>query len=252
MEYEIITDSIQINTSGNPSLNGYLARPASSGNYPGIIVCMEIFGVTKHIREISDRIARQGYIVFAPNFYWREHPHADLPYDTQGRQEGMRLMQQLNRKKTLEDMQTAIDFVSHQDDCNKRIGTVGFSLGGHIAYLAATKLDLRVAASLYGGWIVDGGIPLSSPEPTVSFTAGMAQKNVRFLGIVGGRDHLISSAEWSKLGEALSAAQVRHELVVYPEAKHGFFCDHRDDFDPIASNDTWKRLVHLLTEELKN
>jgi hypothetical protein len=66
-----------------------------------------------------------------------------------------------------------------------RIGMVGFSLGGHIAYLAATQLDLAATAVFYGGWIVTGDIPLSQPEPMLSLTPGIAG---RLLFLIGAGD----------------------------------------------------------------
>jgi carboxymethylenebutenolidase len=85
----------------------------------------------------------------------------------------MLLMKQLHRESVLEDVTTAMTFLRNDENCSGRIGIVGFSLGGHIAYLAATQLNLEAAASFYGGW-VNGGIPLSSPNPTVFLTEGMA------------------------------------------------------------------------------
>lgn len=246
--YEIRTESVKI----GPGLDGYFAYPVLPGNYPGIVVCMEIFGVTEHMRNIAERLAKQGYITFVPNFYWHTRPSADLPHDVQGREEGMHLMKQLHRESVLEDVTTTMTFLRNDGNCSGRIGIVGFSLGGHIAYLAATQLNLEAAASFYGGWIVNGGIPLSSPNPTIFLTEGMAQRDVRLLGIVGGQDHLISAMEWEQLKEALIDAGVRHELIVYPEAKHGFFCDlRRETFDQTASDDAWWRLLDLFEDELR-
>jgi carboxymethylenebutenolidase len=187
--YEIRTESVKI----GPGLDGYLAHPVLPGNYPGIVVCMEIFGVTEHMRNIAERLAKRGYITFVPNFYWRARLSADLPHDAQGREEGMHLKDQLHRESVLEDVTTAMTFLRNDENCSGRMGIVGFSLGGHIAYLAATQLNLQAAASFYGGWIVNGGIPLSSPNPPITLTEGMAQRDVRFLGIVGGHDHVISA-----------------------------------------------------------
>ncbi|UUZ84233.1 dienelactone hydrolase family protein [Paenibacillus sp. P26] len=249
ISHGIVSENIKI---GNvPSLNGYLARPAVPGVYPGIIVCMEIFGVTDHMRDVANRLALQGYIACVPNFYWRHLPEADLPYDAGGRELGMSLMRQLQRESVIDDISAAMNYLAHSDECSKKIGILGFSLGGHIAYLATARLNLQVAASMYGGWIVNGGIPLSDPEPTISLTSGMAKSGTPFLGIVGGKDHLISDDEWRILGETLVKEGIRHELVVYPEAKHGFFCDHRrESYDQEAAADAWDRLINFFTKEL--
>jgi carboxymethylenebutenolidase len=249
---ELVACSVYVDAADqNAGLNGYLVRPARPGVYPGVIVCMEIFGVTGHMREVAGRIAEQGYIVMVPNYYWRHCPEADFPHDAQGREEGMAFMRQLQREQVLQDAASARSYLLRREDCNGKVGIVGFSIGGHIAYLAATQLNFEVAVSFYGGWIVRGGIRLSTPEPTALLTAGMARSGTRFLGFVGGRDHLIGADEWEELEQILTDHGVHHELVVYPEAKHGFFCDSRpDSYDPEAARDAWTRLVGLLDEGL--
>ena len=232
-------------------MDAYLAWPDGPGPSPGIIVCSEIFGVTAHMRNIADRFAALGYLALVPNFSWRNRSPVDLAYDATGREEGLRLLRLLDRASVIEDMKSAIAALRSDKRCTGRIGAVGFSSGGHIAFLAATQLDLPATASFYAGWIVNGGIPLSEPEPTITLAPSMAKRGGYFLGLVGGNDHLISAAEWEQFGQALTAAGVRHDLVSYPSAKHGFFCDERDGFDHQASADAWRRVVATFDTELK-
>jgi acetyl esterase/lipase len=123
---------------------------------------------------------------------------------------------------------------------------IGLSLCGH-AYLAATELDLAAVAVLYGGWIPTADIALSRPEPTLARTAGISG---RVLALVGESDHAIPPEHRRAIAEALRADAIRHDLVEYPGASHGFLCDRRDTFDPAAAEDAWRRIEELLTAEL--
>ena len=66
---------------GNSRMPGYLAGPTKAGRYPAVIVWMEIFGVNSHIRDVAERVAREGYVALAPNFFHRTAPDIDLGYD---------------------------------------------------------------------------------------------------------------------------------------------------------------------------
>jgi carboxymethylenebutenolidase len=127
---------------------------------------------------------------------------------------------------------------------------VGFSLGGHIAYLAATGLDLAATAVLYGGWLPTTDIPLSRPEPTLDLTPGIAKHGGRVLVLVGDEDRLIPAEQRRLIAERLSEAGVRHELVVYPGTPHAFFFEEAETFRPGPAEDAWRRVTELLAAEL--
>ncbi len=127
---------------------------------------------------------------------------------------------------------------------------VGLSAGGHIAHYVATQLPLAALVVFYPGWLTDTGIALSRPEPTLDLTAGMAQLGTRMLFPVGEGDHLFTSEGRDKIAERLRHDGVNHEMVVYPGAPHGFFCDERDTYRPAAADDAFVRLTALLAAEL--
>jgi carboxymethylenebutenolidase len=128
-----------------------------------------------------------------------------------------------------------------------RVGMVGLSVGGHVAYLAAARLDLAAVAVAYGGWIPAADIPLGSPEPTLALTPGITG---RVLVLVGAEDHVVPPDHRRMIADALRAAAVRPEIGEYPGAGHGFLCDRRDTFDATAAGDAWRRVRELLAEEL--
>ncbi|WP_272918989.1 dienelactone hydrolase family protein [Streptomyces sp. SID4985] len=126
---------------------------------------------------------------------------------------------------------------------------VGFSLGGHLGVLAATRVPFDLVVSVYGGWTTDGGIPLATPEPPLSETgaAAIARHGNRVLALVGDRDHLIDADERGRIDRRLKAAGVPHELRVYEDAPHGFLCEDRPNtYDAGASEDAFGRIVGAL------
>lgn len=134
----------------------------------------------------------------------------------------------------------------------KAMAIVGVSAGGHIAFLAATRLRFALAVSIYGGWMVDGGIPLAEPAPPVADCAALAANGCFFLGIAaGGGDRLITAEQWRRLDVLLDAAGVEHELVRYAGGRHGFLCAERSaTFDAEASADVWRRLLGALAANM--
>jgi carboxymethylenebutenolidase len=240
---EIAGERVEVHVDDGSPMGAYLARPVTRAAYPGVVVAMQMFGVSAHIRDVTDRVARLGYVAIAPDFYHRVAPGIELAHEE--RQRGLELIGQLSRAGAVADVSAAMGRLRAEGA--ERIGMLGFSLGGHIAYLAATQLDLAATAVFYGGWLTTDAIGLSRPDPTVALTAGIGG---RMLLLTGGEDHLLSAEDREQLAAALEAAGVRHEIVVYPDAPHGFFSDARASFRPEARDDAWRRVRDLFAAEL--
>lgn len=250
----IVSEQIEIVVDADPAssaMGAYLGRPAAPATYPAVIVAHELFGVTAEIRGITDRIAELGYIAVAPAFYHRTAaPGTELTRDEDGRARGFELMGRLTRDQAVQDVDATLRYLSSRHDTTGQTAMVGFSLGGHIAYLAATELDLAATVVLYGGWIPTRDIPLSRPEPTITLTRGIADHGGRLLFLVGEEDHLIPAGQRRELEDALTAAHVPHELVVYPDTPHAFFWEGTDTFRRASRDDAWRRVRELLAAEL--
>lgn len=251
MPAEILREQLVLPVAGSNSMGVYLAHPATPGQYPAVIVGMELFGVTRHIRDVADRLAGNGYLVMAPDFYHRLEPDAELSYDQAGRSKGFELLHRVRRRDVLQDVQASMRNLEARADFRGRIGFLGFSVGGHIGYLAATRLPIAACAIFYAGWLNSTEIELGQPEPTLTLTAGIAKNGGRIAYFVGGKDFLIDAAQRQAIESALSEAGVRHEMVVYAEAGHGFFCDERDTFNQPSRDDAWQRVLELFAAELR-
>ena len=223
-------------------LDAYLAAPRDTDPVGAVVAGAEMFGHTEHARDVCEQLARAGYAVVSPDLYWRDTRRVELGYDDAGRTEGRRLMTGLRRDEVLADVAAALA------EARARAGrggsaVVGLSLVGHVAVLAATRLPIDLAVTYYGGWTLRGGLPLAEPPPLDDAEA------IRgfVLGFVGGRDPIVPADEWQAIGERLTEAGVKHELITYPEAAHGFACpDRPETYDADATADAWRRTLDAL------
>jgi len=244
---EIVTERVAIPAAGGQRMGGYLARPRDGGPHPAVLVFMEIFGINAHIREVTERVAKEGYVALAPDYFHRTGPGADYGYDEAGMAAGMKLLGALAADEMIADSNAALAYLRGRSDVRgDRIGCMGFCIGGHMTYLTACECDVRAAASFYGGGIAAAQGPGGAPS-TLSRTAKIRGK---ILCLFGEKDALIPSAQVDAIRAALKQAGTRSEVVVYPGADHGFFCDQRASYQAAAANDAWMRVKALFGQEL--
>ncbi|WP_227838593.1 dienelactone hydrolase family protein [Nocardia aurantia] len=217
-------------------MGGYLARPAAPGRYGGVVLAHQLFGVTADIRGFAERLAGLGYVAIAPDFHHRSAPGIELPVTEDGRARGFELMGELTRDGVVADMAAASAYLGGRDDTREVIGVLGVSLGGHLAYLAATRLAVPVTLVLYAGWLTGTEIPLSTPEPTLELTGGIAG---RLVYVVGERDHVVAPADRELIADRLAAEGVSHEMVVVPGAGHAFLSAGTPTYSAEAAEFTW-------------
>src|ERR1700674_3165828 len=137
-------------TGPDGKFGGYLASPAS-GHGPGVVVIQESFGVTEVVRQICDYHAARGRFALAPDLFWRLEPGVQLTDKTQedwGKAFG--LMQRFDVDKGVVDIQASIRYLREVPGCSGKIGTVGYCLGGQLAFLSATRTDADAAVGYYG------------------------------------------------------------------------------------------------------
>ncbi|MEE2673310.1 MAG: dienelactone hydrolase family protein [Myxococcota bacterium] len=243
----IETERVQISSDGG-QFGGYVARPEGDESLPAVIVYMEIFGVNSHIRDVTERVAAEGYVAIAPDYFHRTGPGAELDYDDAGMAAGMKLLGGLKADEMVADAEATIGYLRGRSDVRgDRIGAIGFCIGGHMTYLTACTTDIQVSAPFYGGGIAAPQGP-GGAVSTVSRTPGIKGAIVCFFG---GQDAMIPPDQVDAVRGAISDAGVRGEVVVYDDADHGFHCDRRDSYDAAASKDAWQRVTDLFAAELK-
>ncbi|WP_330249640.1 dienelactone hydrolase family protein [Nocardia sp. NBC_00565] len=251
MTYQIISRQFDLQVDGSP-MTGYLARPEGTEPLPAVLVGAELWGLTEDVRRIVDRVAALGYVAVVVDVYHRSGPETaeGLAESAENREHAFELLGELTRDGVEADCRAAIDYAREQGGAAEQTGVLGFSLGGHLAYFAATRLDLAAAAIFYPGWLTTPGTALSRLEPLLAGTDGIAKGDVRLLMFFAELDHVIDAEQRAQIGAGLTAAGVRHELVVYPGAKHAFFFPGREPYDEAAAQDSWQRVSALFAAEL--
>jgi len=243
----IETSRVQIPLSGGGTMGGYLAQPKGDATRPGVIVFMEIFGINEHIRDVTERIAREGYIALAPDYFHRTGPGIELDYDDGGMAEGMKHLGQLDADQMISDAQDTIAYLGTVSGVKQEsIGAMGFCIGGHMTYLTACETNVKASAAYYGGGIAAPQGP-GGKESTVS-RSGKAKG--RLVCYFGGQDSMIPEDQVAAVREALEKTGGGHEVVVYPEADHGFNCDKRASYHEDSAKDAWARTLQLFAETL--
>jgi carboxymethylenebutenolidase len=243
---ELATQRVQIDVGGS-RMGGYLARPDDTRPRPAVIVWMEIFGVNPHIRDVTERAAREGYVALAPDFFHRTAPGLELGYGEKDMQAGIGYLMKLDADEMIADARAALAFLrARKDVVGERIGCMGFCIGGHMAFLTACESDVRAAASYYGGGIAApqamGGKP--------SLLSRVAKIRGRINCYFGAKDAMIPGDQIEAIRKALRDAGVRHEIHVYPDADHGFHCDQRASYHAASAKDAWQKTLQLFREEL--
>ncbi len=141
---------ITIKADDGGEFMGYLATP-ESGNGPGVVVIQEIFGVNDVMRGITDGFGEAGYIALCPDIFWRQEPGIQLT--DQSEEEWARAFELFNGfdlDKGVQDLDATIETLRGLDGCSGKVGTVGFCLGGRLAYLTATRTKADAAVGYYG------------------------------------------------------------------------------------------------------
>ncbi|MFJ9855701.1 dienelactone hydrolase family protein [Streptomyces sp. NPDC101150] len=230
---------------------GWLVLPKEREPRGSVVVAGEFFGVTPHLKAVCERLAGEGYAVLAPDLYWRGARRAGFGYDEDGRTEGRRLMTALRPEEVVADLEAA-QAVARRYGGEGGSAMLGFSLGGHVAMLGASELRFDLVVSWYGGWLLDGGIPLAEPVAPVGRAAEIAANTGFVLAFFGADDFVMPLDEWHRVGERLRDAQVAHEQVTYEGVGHGFFNDERSEtYDDKAAADSWQRALEALTRHVR-
>ncbi|PHJ60710.1 dienelactone hydrolase [Nostoc linckia z18] len=260
--------NIEINTAkvkipnNNLEIDAYLAQPAHEGTFAAVIVFPEIFGINNNIRDITELIAKQGYVVIAPAMYQRIAPGfaadlsaEDVGFSPEAYRLGLEYYQQVKYQDILSDIQAAIAYLKTLPNVkHDAIGVVGFCFGGHVAYIAATFPDIKATASFYGAGITTSSY--GEETPTINRTSQIQGTIYAFFGT---RDTFISQEETEQIEAELKKHQINHRVFRY-DAGHGFFAgffkdkypfmEQHPSYNPEAAPDAWQHVLELFKNHL--
>lgn len=141
---------IDITANDGGVFKAYVKRPANSAG-PVVVCIQEIFGVNHAMRDIAKHWADQGYIAVAPDLFWRQEPGVDITDQSEAEwKKAFELFQGFDVDKGVDDLKATIAHARAMDGSNGKVGTVGFCLGGKLAYLLACRSDADCNVSYYG------------------------------------------------------------------------------------------------------
>jgi carboxymethylenebutenolidase len=230
----IVKEQIELKVDDNTTMQAYVARPASVGPYPGLIVFQEAFGVNSHIRDVTGRFAEQGYMAMAPELFHRTAPRGyEGDYNDFG---SVRPHYQAVTNEGAEaDVRATYEWLGSNSQVKAdEISCVGFCMGGRVSFLTNSVVPLRKAVSFYGGGIAPGLLDRASTL------------HAPMLLIWGGLDKHIKAEHQKAVADALDAQRKIYVNVVFSNADHGFFCDDRAAYQPIAARQAWALTLEFL------
>lgn len=215
-------------------LSAFLCRPKQMGRYAGLILVQEWWGLNDHIKGIAQRLAKEHFVVLAPDLYSRLGHVV-----TQNGAEAAKLSGALDPNRTVADLMEALRYLKTLRKVDPaKIGVIGFCIGGSFTLqLACRTGEIRCAVPFYGE------IPSDMEIEKLS---------VPILYIYGEEDGWIQKEEVQRLKEALKKFKKPGEVKTYAGAPHAFFNDSRHEvYNPKAAKDAWKRTLAFFEKYLR-
>jgi carboxymethylenebutenolidase len=229
-----------------------LFHPDGDGAWPAIILYMDAFGPRAELFQMADRLAKNGYSVLLPDLYYRMGPRQ--PFDIASafspgpeRDRMFKFFSSINNELIMRDTAAFLDFLSQQPSvAGKKVGCVGYCMGGQFALSAAGIFPDRIAAAASFH-----GARLATDKPDSPHLLAPKMRGKIYVGIAGIDPHF-TEEEKNKLKNALQSAGVKNEVEVYPNVKHGFAVNGAPSYDRDGSERHWQKLLQLFSEMLKS
>lgn len=235
----LVAGEVKIPTADG-AIPAYRAHPAKGKNFPTILVVQEIFGVHEHIKDLCRRFAKMGHFAVAPELFARQGDVSLIKDFSKIRSE---VVSKVPDAQVMSDIDSAVAFAktSGKADTGK-LGITGFCWGGRIVWLYAAhnpRLDAGVA--WYGRLTPSDTSPRNPLQPSHPIDVA-ANLKAPVLGIYAGKDRGISLESVEQMRAKLKSAKSKSEIIVYPNADHGFNADYRSSYNKQASEDANRRL----------
>lgn len=220
--------------SGGP-FQGLLALPPA-GKGPGLVLFQEIFGVNAHIQGVAEQYALDGFVVLAPDLFWRQEPKVQLGYEGDERARGIEMMKKLTGPELQDDIKASVTALrARPETSGRKVGAIGYCLGGRLAYAAAATTDINAAVAYYGGGIHDQlGLAASITCP-MQFHYAQQDDNIPMTAV-------------EKVRGAMTGKQA--EFFIYEGSHHGFNCWDRASYNPRSAAIAHGRSLAFLAERL--
>lgn len=243
---QAVTESDIEITTPDGTADAYFVHP-SSGAHPGVLIWPDAFGLRPAKRQMAKRLAESGYAVLVVNQYYRSKrpPIVETTNFAEVRDELMPLMQSVNAETQTRDAQAFISFLDSQPsvDRNRKIGTMGYCMGGPFTMRTAAAVPDRVgaAASFHGG-----GLVTDQPDSPHLLVPKM---KAHYLFAIAENDDENQPEAKDVLREVFDKAGLPAEIEVYP-ALHGWCPPDSQVYDEAQAERAWSRLLALFERGL--
>jgi carboxymethylenebutenolidase len=227
---------VTIRAADGGSFSAYLATP-KSGKGPGILLIQEIFGVNKVMRDLADGFAAQGHTVMCPDLFWRQEPGVQITDKTEAEwKKAFSLMQGFNTDKGVDDLKATLAALRKHPACTGKAGSIGYCLGGKLAFLMATRSDSDANVSYYGVGLQDLlGEAKSIKKPALLHIAE--------------KDQFVPPEAQKKVIEALKGNKLV-TIYTYPGVDHAFARIGGQHYDKKAADLANQRTAEFLKKHL--
>jgi len=226
---------ISLTAADGETFSGYLALP-KTGTGPAILLIQEIFGVNPHIRKVADHYARNGYVVLAPDLFFRMWPDVELGYSGNDMEKALGYKAKFNEEQGLQDLKCALEYLRHSEHVSGGIAALGFCMGGRLAYRLATQARLDAAVCYYGA-------------DTDKYLSDANRLSCPIIFHLGANDDLIPQTSMEKLMTKM-VSNHHARVFVYENTGHGFNCDARASYNQRAALLAQSRTVEFLHDTI--
>jgi carboxymethylenebutenolidase len=232
----LVAGEVKIPTKDG-EIPAYRAMPAKGKKFPVVLVVQEIFGVHEHIKDLCRRLAKVGYFAIAPEMYARQ---GDVSKIENFRDIISKVVSKVPDAQVMSDLDAAVAYATKTKKCDPaKLAITGFCWGGRVVWMyAAHNPKLKAGAAWYGRLVGDP-TPLTPKNPVD--VAGELKAPV--LGLYAGKDQGIPLDTVQKMRDALVAKGKAGEIIVYPDAQHGFNADYRPSYSKADAADAWTKML---------
>ena len=219
----------------------YRSMPDKKGKkFPVVIVVHEIFGVHEWIQDVCRRFAKLGYLAVAPALYARQGDVKDLK---DPREINTKIFSQIPDSQSMSDLDATTTWAGKNGGNAKKMSITGFCWGGRIVWMyAAHNPKLKAGAAWYGRVAPTENSPVSAAQPTTPMDH-VVELKVPVIGFYGGLDKGIPLDHVQRMQDELKKGSSGSQIIVYPNADHGFLADYRPSYNKQASEDAWAKLL---------
>lgn len=222
--YEVRSQSV----SYFENAQGYYVAPTAEGNFPGVVMIHEWWGLNDQMKTQAEILANLGYRVLAVDLYGGRVAATSS--------EAQQMVQSLDQAKATENLKAAAQYL--RDQGSRRVAGLGWCFGGgQSLQLALSGEDLDATVIYYGNLVTDAE-QLKKIEWPV-------------LGIFGAEDQSISTTSVAAFEQALKDAGVENQIYLYPGVGHAFANPTRQGYAPAETADAWSKTTAFLREQLK-